>query len=307
MTDALVITGQEAAAKVAKSRLDAAKRVLAAAESLNVNTPEMYAFVDDKLGQIVEKRKAAEYERDEIAVPAYTAYKKARKWFAPAIEIYDSAITVVKNKMQAYRAEEQRRIDEEARVARVRAEAERRKERERLEEEQRKEAEAAAERERVRDEERQREREKADAERKKEAERQAVADEEERKQLEQEAAAREVARKQEREKAEKLAAEERAAEAAHQAELNKQLTDMEQTPLPIVEAKSAVPAAKNTTTRREWKAVIIAANLVPHEYRTCEPNISAINKYAREKKDKATMLGVKFVCEEKPILKGRRK
>ena len=52
MTDALVVTGQEAAAELAESHSSKAKQILEFIRDVEIKTQEMYAFVDDKLGFI---------------------------------------------------------------------------------------------------------------------------------------------------------------------------------------------------------------------------------------------------------------
>lgn len=311
MKDTFVSVSREAA-EVAETHSSMASKVLNYAKSLQVNSSEMYAFVDEKLGLIAQKKNKAETERDEIAVPAYTAYKNARKWFQPAIEIYDSAMAIIRDKMDHFREEDKRRVEEEERKAREDAEAERRKERQKLEDERRKEAEATAKRDQEREEERKLEEERVATERREEAERRAAAKELEKEQIEQDAAEREAQRDKQRAATEKKDKEDKAAEAERKAVIDKELAEVNQAPLIVEKSKSAVPATKNTAPKKEWQAIIVAANLVPHEYRICEPNIAAINKYAKEQKNKAQMAGVKFSEVEKTRLawgasKGKRK
>ena len=79
------------------------------------------------------------------------------------------------------------------------------------------------------------------------------------------------------------------------------------TPTPLVVLPNEVPKTEQTTTRTEWKFRIKTPEAVPHEWRTCEPNVKAIRAYAKNMKDNAKIAGVEFWSEEEPVLLGSKK
>lgn len=107
---ALTVTLDEAR----QQQLAAANAVVADAEALVVDGPEMAEYANTTLRELKARKERVEAMHEDICGPIRLALANARKWFTPSIDAFDRAEKIVKAKLGAW-TQEQQRIAEEAR------------------------------------------------------------------------------------------------------------------------------------------------------------------------------------------------
>jgi len=231
-------TNPEAAQKNATT----AERELALATGYTIATAEEYKFAAEDLRRIMERSAAMEAERTVFTGPLNQVLKAFNARFMPHIQTLDKAAALIKQKMGAFTAEQERL----ARIERERAEAAAAAERKRIEDL------ATAERKRAAD--------AAEAAAKAERERQAAAAAAQRK-LDEEAAAAKGAKARREAEAraeaqrienERLAAEQRERDEAARLDAERKAQALETTAAMVVAQPStamAVTQASGITTR----------------------------------------------------------
>jgi hypothetical protein len=102
-----------------------AESALSIAQSIEIDSPEMYRLAGDELASIKGKAKQLDEQRKSITKPLDDAKKAVMDLFRRPLEVLTSAEGILKRSMLAYDQEQRRKQEEEQRKARIAAEAER--------------------------------------------------------------------------------------------------------------------------------------------------------------------------------------
>jgi colicin import membrane protein len=112
----------------AKTRAEAA---LERVKSLVIRTHDDYAAAAADLAEVKGQFRAVDKQREELKAPSLEACRRVDSFFKPPLQFLGQAETILKGKLSAYdaeqerlRREEQARLDEIARQERLRKEAE---------------------------------------------------------------------------------------------------------------------------------------------------------------------------------------
>lgn len=259
-----------------------------------ITTTDEYVDAAEHLQSIKRQQDKVASERFAITRPMDAAKQAVMAFFRPFSERLEEAETHVKRAMVAYKTEQDRIAQEQARIEREKAE----KEAKRLREEARKADEAAAAKERKRLAEEQR---KADARAAKErarieAEREAALAaqdaEAERRAAEQlEAQQRREQVEQERLHQERLDAE------AEQRERSARADTLEQRAATVTAAPTIhAPKVKGVSTRQVWRFEIVDASKVPDQYKIIDEK--SIGGVVRSLKERTNIPGVRVYPED---------
>lgn len=255
--------------ETALATVRSAQDLALAYEDYTIEDDGAYAHAAQDLKQVKLASIKLETERTAITDPMNEAKKRVMDFFRPPKERLEAAMANIKRSMANYAQAQERKRQEEARIAREKAE----REEARLREEARKADEAAAEKERKRlAEEQRRADERAQAERERiERERQEAQDkqdaEAERRAQEQLEAQKERERQeQERLHQERLNAEAEQRERSARAEVLEDRADTAVAAPP----PPATPKVKGVHTRKTWKFEITDPAKVPDTYKTID-------------------------------------
>jgi len=104
-----------------------AARALAMAENYQVTTAEEYHFAADDLKRIMRDSSAMDNERTSFTGPLNAVLAKLNARFMPHVKTLDKAAAILKQKLGAFTAEQQRLADEERKRAEAIAAAERKR------------------------------------------------------------------------------------------------------------------------------------------------------------------------------------